>query len=205
MIDIGALFSSSWTKFSKNIGMGIVIFVVGGIVGSFLACATLGIAAIPVYAGLYKSFRKMQRGAAPDFNDLFSEFSNFGQWFQLWLAAIVIYIGCFIVSGILLLLAKIPIIGILFMLVAWLVMLVLGLAVGLSFFFVIPLMLERRMSAFDALKASFEKVKSNVGALVLPMVLVMIVYGVFAILTAPWMMIAMWDLYDATFTPGSQV
>lgn len=200
MIDVGTLFSSSWTRFSKNIGMGIGLYLVGMIAAGFLGGLTLGIVAVPVYAGVYKAFRKMQRGETPDFNDLFSEFSNFSQWLMLWVAGIVIGVACFIVIGLLFLLAMIPVIGLLFLLLGWLAAVVLGIALGVSLFFVIPLMLEQRMAAFDAVKASFGKIKDNLGSMALPIVLVMIVSGIFAILTGPWMLIANWDIYDAAFS-----
>src|SRR5690348_11716954 len=95
-MDISSLFQRSWKAFSANMGMAIGVYVVGAIVGGILGALTLGIAAIPVLAGMYKSLRKAAHGGAPEFNDLFSEFSNFAKWFMLW----VVLIGVVIVSAI---------------------------------------------------------------------------------------------------------
>lgn len=189
MIDVGTMFSSSWNKFSKNIGMGIVIFLVGYIVASILSAFTLGIAGIPVYAGVFKAFRKMQRGETPELNDVFSEFSNFSQWFMLWVVALVIGV----VLSILYFILAITVVGVV-------LLPFIGIALGLFLFFMMPLMLDRRMPAMEAVKASIDKVKNNFGPLFLPIFLVLLVSGVFVILTGPWMMIAWWDVYDAAFS-----
>jgi len=192
MIDIGTMFSKSWEKFSANMGMAIGIYVVGAIVGGLISGLTLGILGIPVYAGLFKAFRTMQQGGKPEFSDLFSEFSNIGKWFKLWVVMLVIGIVLGIVYAILAITVIIPPI--------------IGLAVGLFLFFTLPLMIERDMAAFDAVKESFNKVKSNFGALIGPILLAMIVagaggivFGIGALFTAPWMLIAYWLIYDAAY------
>lgn len=137
----------------------------------------------------------MQRGENPDFNDLFSEFANFGQWFMLWVAAIVIGIVVGVVMFILCLL-----------IIGYVLAPFVGIALGMFLLFTVPLMLEKRMSAFDAIKASIAKVAGNFGPLVLPIVLAIVVagaggavFGIGALITVPWMMIAFWDIYDAAF------
>ena len=75
----------------------------------------------------------------------------------------------------------------------------IGLAIGIFLFFTMPLMLEKDMAAFDAIKASIDKVKGAFGACFLPIFLAMLVAGVFALITGPWMMIANWMIYDAAY------
>jgi uncharacterized membrane protein len=187
-MDIGALFKNSWEKFSANIGMGIVIFIVGAIVAGLAAALTFGIVSVPIYAGIFKAMRTIQRGGNPDFGDIFSEFSNFAKWFQLWLLGLVIFVVIFVCS---LVLNLIPVIG-------QLTEVVIGLGLGFFLFYLMPLMLEQNMGAFDAAKASFDYVKSNIGMLVGPILLTLIVSNVFTIITGPWMAVQIWCIYDDT-------
>jgi hypothetical protein len=212
MINVGTMFSSSWNKFSKYIGMAILIYIVGALL-AIVGLITLGIVSIPIIAGMFAAFRKMQRGEAPDFNDLFSEFANFGQWIMLWVVELVVFVVLFVVTLIL----RLTIINAI-------VTPLLGVIVNIFLFFVIPLMLDRRVSAFDAVALSFTRVKDSFGGLVLPLFLVLLVSGsaafpvvnllfkwlivkilidlviwVITFVTAPWMLIAWWDVYDKAF------
>lgn len=199
MIDIGTMFSKSWERFSATIAMSIVIYIVGGIVAGILGGITLGIVGIPVIAGLLKVYRNVARGGEADFGDLFSEFSNFAQWFMLWLFMVVLGIVLGIVYTILMAI----VIGVI-------VVPFVGLAVGVFLFFMFPLMLDKRMAAFEAAKESFNKVKGNFGRLIGPIILAMLVagagglvFGIGALFTAPWMLIAMWIIYDAVYGPAA--
>jgi len=181
-MDISKLLSESWSKFSANLVQAIILYLVGGIVGSLLAGLTLGIAGVPVFAGMYKAFRKIQQGGIADFSDLFSEFSNFAKWFMLWLLMLVVGL----VSGITFGLA--------------------GIAAAFLLFFLIPLMIDKDMAAFDAAKESLNKVKDNFGTLFVPILVVILVAGagsiafyIGIIVTAPWMMVATWMLYDHAY------
>ncbi len=182
-IDIGRLFTNAWEKFSANLAMAIVVYLVGAIVGGLLGVITLGIAGVPVFVGLAKAMRKLQRGEAPEINDLFSEFSNFSKWIMLWVLGLVIGL----VSGL---------IGLITFGIG---AAIIGLAAGFVLFFVVQLMLEQNMPAFTALQDSFGKVKDNVGALFLPILLVLIVSNIFAPITGPMMAIASWDIYDEAY------
>jgi uncharacterized membrane protein len=199
MIDIGTMFSKSWERFSATIGMSIVIYLVGGLVAGLLGGITLGIVAIPVIAGMVKVYRNVARGGDADFGDLFSEFSNFGQWFMLW----VFWLVLGIVLGIVYFLLMLIVIGVI-------LLPFIGLAIGVFLFFMFPLMLDKRMGAFDAARESFNKVKGNFGGLIGPIILAILVagaggmvFGIGALFTAPWMMIAMWIIYDAVYGPAS--
>jgi hypothetical protein len=177
LMDIGALLNSVWSKYSKNLAMCIVIYLVGMILGGMLAIFVVG---IPIMAGVFKALRKAQRGEAPDFNDLFSEMSNIGKWAPVW----VIFVGLCIVSCI-------PVLG-----------QIAGIICGFGLVFLFPLMLERDMAAFDAAKQSFSIVKENLGTVVLPVLvlgLIVAVSGVIVIgpiLTAPMMLIGIWEIFD---------
>ncbi len=172
-MDIGTILSSAWNKFSKNMGMCIVIYLVGAILGGMLSLIVIG---IPILAGTWKAMRKAQRGETPEFGDLFTEMSNIGKWVMLWLV--------FIIMGIV---ACIPVLGQIAMIVV-----MFGMA------FVIPLMLERDLSAFDAIKVSLNTIKGNLGGLILPILVLSIIGGLFAPITGPLMVIGMWELYDQT-------
>jgi hypothetical protein len=182
-MDIGRLFTHAWEKFSANIVMAIVVYLVGMIVGSVLSSLTLGIAGVPVFVGTVKAMRRVQRGEAPDFNDLFSEFSRFSNWIMLWVLMLVIGV-CIWVLG-------------------WFThgvgSIVVSLLSGFATFFVIPLMLERNMPAMEALKDNIKKIKENTGTLFLPILIVLIVMGIFPPITGPLMTVAMWDIYDEAY------
>jgi hypothetical protein len=184
-MDISALFKQSWERFLPNIGGCIGVVLVGSIVGGLLSGLTLGIAGIPVFAGMFKALRKVQQGGSADFGDLFSEFSNFGKWFMVW----VLMIGVAIVSALTFGLG--------------------GIAAGFLLYFTMHLMLDRDMQAFDAAKASFEYVKSNFGLVFVPILLAMLVSSagsiaiyIGALVTVPWMMVAGWFIYDWSIGGG---
>ncbi len=185
-MDISRLFSESWKRFSANIVSSILIVVVGGLAAGILSAFTLGIAGIPVMAGIQKAMRRIQQGGSGDFGDLFSEFSNFGKWFMLW----VVMICVAVVSGLTFGLG--------------------GIAAAFFLAFLIPLMLEKDMQAFDAAKASFEYVKDNFGLVFVPILLAMLVSSagslvlyIGALVTVPWMMIASWYIYDWSIGGGA--
>jgi ABC-type antimicrobial peptide transport system permease subunit len=189
-MDIGALVSSAWSKTSKNLGMAIGIYFVG-IICFALSALTLYIAGPPIMAGIWKAMRKIQRGETPEFGDLFSEFSNFSQWFMLWVVMLVVGIVCGV-------LGIIPIIG-------WLADIAIGIVLGIIMAFVVPLMLERRMAAFDAIKVSLDKVKGNFGAIFPPLLVLWLIVAVsgciplLPLLTAPLMIVGVWEVYDHFF------
>ena len=181
VIEIGDLLKNSWATFSKSLVTNILIVLVGSILGSLISACTLGILGIPVFAGVAKAMRKAQQGGTAEFSDLFSEFGNIGKWFMLWVLAI----GLGIVSGITFGLA--------------------GLAAGFLLYFTMNLMLEKDMQAFDAAKESFAYVSKNFGAVFVPILICMLVSSagtiviyIGALVTIPWMMIAQWDIYDAS-------
>lgn len=179
-MDIGSLLNSAWTKYSKNLGMCIVIYIVGMLLGGMLAIIVVG---LPIIAGVWKALRKAQRGEAPDFNDLFSEMSNIGKWAMLWVVMLLIgLVSC------------IPVLGQLAL-----------LAFGFMAVFTIPLMLERNLAAFDAIKVSFNAVKANAGTIILPVFVLFLIYavsaaiiGIGALFTGPLVIIALWEMYDQT-------
>lgn len=179
-MDIGSLLTSAWEKYSKNLGMCIVIYLVGMLLGGMLAIIVIG---IPIIIGVWKAMRKAQKGETPDFNDLFSELSNIGKWAMLWVVGLVLAL-----VGWIPLLGQLALIVFAFMAV-----------------FTIPLMLERNLGAFDAIKVSFNTVKANAGTVILPVFLLWLIYavsamilGIGALFTGPLVIIALWQLYDQT-------
>lgn len=201
-MDIGSLFSSSWDKVSKNMGLAIGIYLVAGLALSIVSVFTLGVLTPPVSAGLHKVFRKIQRDETPDFNDLFSEFSNFSQWIMLWVIALILSVAGFIMFWIFFVVALIPILG---LLVDILVGLALGIILNLVFSFHIPLMLERRLSAFDAIGASFSMVLSKFWTVLPPLLMMSLVLAVSCLvppvllISGPWSLVVVWSVYDHVF------
>ncbi|MCB1222205.1 hypothetical protein KDL30_16210, partial [bacterium] len=146
-MDIGKLFSESWNRFSANLVSSIIVVVVGSLVGSLLAGFTAGIAGIPVFVGIVKAMRRVQQGGTADFGDLFSEFSNFGKWFMVWVVALVAGLASVVTFGL------------------------ASIVIPFVLAFMVPLMLERDMAAFDAAKESFNYVKDNLGLVIVPLLL----------------------------------
>jgi uncharacterized membrane protein len=188
-MDIGALVSSAWNKYSKNIGMGMGIYFVGMMLGAALAGIVIG---IPMMAGAYKGLRKIQRGETPDFSDVFSEFGNLGQWAMLWVVMLVVGIACGI-------LAIIPVLG-------WLADAAIGIGLGIVLSMTIPLMLERRLAAFEAIKLSFDKVKTNFGTVFVALLVLYLILAVSSVVpvlgplfVGPMVIIGVWEIYDTLF------
>ncbi|MCB1188031.1 hypothetical protein KDL29_12765 [bacterium] len=185
-MDIGKLFSESWNRFSANLVSSIIVVVVGSLVGSLLAGFTAGIAGIPVFVGIVKAMRRVQQGGTADFGDLFSEFSNFGKWFMVWVVALVAGLASVVTFGL------------------------ASIVIPFVLAFMVPLMLERDMAAFDAAKESFNYVKDNLGLVFVPLLLTMIVsglggavFGIGALITVPLAMIANWYIYDWSIGGGA--
>ena len=185
-MDIGKLFSESWNRFSANLVSSIIVVVVGSLVGSLLAGFTAGIAGIPVFVGIVKAMRRVQQGGTADFGDLFSEFSNFGKWFMVWVVALVAGLASVVTFGL------------------------ASIVIPFVLAFMVPLMLERDMAAFDAAKESFNYVKDNLGLVIVPLLLTMIVsglggavFGIGALITVPLAMIANWYIYDWSIGGGA--
>jgi uncharacterized membrane protein len=178
-MDIGNLLKESWARFSSNIGNNIVVFLVGAIAGSVIGGLTLFILGVPIFAGLYKSFRKVQQGGNAEIGDLFSEFSNMSKWFPLWVVMILVGLVASITFG-------------------------LGSIAAMFLLpFTLPFMIDKDMPAFDALKKSLNVCMANIGVLAVPILVLLVinalggaVFGLGTLITGPLSLIAYWYLYD---------
>jgi hypothetical protein len=199
-MDIGGLVNRSWQRFSADIGMNIGVFVVGILAAAVIGGLTLGILGIPIVAGLYKVYRTVARGGRAEFGELFSEMSNIGKWFMLWLAMLVLGVALFIVQ---LVLNFIPFLG-------QIASVALSFAVAYLLAFVFPLMLERGLAAIDAIKQSIQDTTGNVGRLLGPLVVAWLIYmagslllGIGVLITGPLAMIMMWLIFDEFYGAGA--
>jgi hypothetical protein len=190
-MDIGTLLGRGWQRLSSDMATCILVFLVGLILVA-ISGITLGIVGIPIMAGMYKTFRSVARGGKGDFNDLFSEFSNMGYWFGLWLFCLVVFIIAIIPLAIL---GAIPFLG-------QLVSLAIGVVGGYLLWFAFPLMIERRIPALEACKESFAVTKANMGTLFGVYIVAYLVYMagslvvIGTLVTGPLMYIINWLAYD---------
>jgi hypothetical protein len=146
--------------------------LVGMLVGSALP---LGILMGPMMCGLYLSFFKKRRGEPIEFGTLFKGFDYFGQSVLAAVlhavpivviviaAYIILYAGFFISilavgndsSGIGV------IVMVLFFLVFYIAIMLVIIVISLGFSFAYPLIVDRGMQGFDAVKLSFQAAMAN--------------------------------------------
>jgi len=187
-MDIGSLLNRAWQRFTSDIGMCIGVFLLGIILFA-VSAITLYIVGIPIMAGMLKSFRSVARGGKADINDLFSEIGNIGYWIKLWGVMIVIGIVCAI-------LARLTLLGLM-------ADIAIEIVLGYLLYFVFPLMIDRRMDAIEAIKTSIDASKNNVGTLLGPILVAVlvgaagsIVLGIGGLVTMPLSYIMVWMIYD---------
>jgi uncharacterized membrane protein YvlD (DUF360 family) len=132
-LDVGLAFKKGWDAFTADI----VPFLVGALIAGLLSIITLGILAGPLTAGLYNmAVRRMRDGRRAEIGDVFSCFDRF--WSYLWAAIVlVVLIG----------LASLTIVG--------------GVLLATIWIYVLPFMVDRRMSVGQAMSASYHRVVDN--------------------------------------------
>jgi len=151
MIRIGDWISKAWEIFTKSVGVHIVLALIVGL-GSLL---TIGILAGPLACGwLYIILRQLREpDYKPEIGDIGKGFEVFGQAFVAHLlvaaALVVLWIVMFVLSFV-------PLVG---SLLGFVVVLAGALLVSTVVLFVDLLIIDRRMEAVEAIKASIEKVK----------------------------------------------
>lgn len=220
-VDLGAALSYGWRKFTANVAPFIVILLIaGGIAGVIYAvgiavaagllagadasnssglavvAGIVGVvfmllavfAAMVVSMGLYRAALDTVRGVPVTIGSAFRR-DGLGQFLTLY----GIIIGAVLVLSIVL--SFIPILG-------SILMFVVSLAVGLFTYFAPFLVLDKGMSAVDALKTNYSMAMSNIGQMIL-VVLVLglvsgagsIVCGIGAFVTVPLALIAGASIY----------
>ncbi len=130
-LDIGGVFRDAWRVFLDDIGP----LLVATLIAFALSVVTLGILAGPLFAGLYGMVAgRLNEGRRPEVGDVFACMDRFWAFFGAALALAII-IG----------LAWVTIIG--------------GVLLTTIWFYVFPLMVERRMRFGEALRVSYDMVK----------------------------------------------
>jgi hypothetical protein len=145
-MDIGKAFSDSWNTYLKNF---IIIFLAG------IVSAILGILIAPM-VGLQMMFVKAKRGGAVAFGDVFAPFSKF-----LSLVLAILFFGLvmvgFMIPSVICFYFNWPMIGSIFMLLAVLAELYLGVC----WMFSLMLIYDKGLAVMDSLKTSREIVLKN--------------------------------------------
>jgi hypothetical protein len=132
-VDLGAVFKQGWRLFLKDV----VHLLVGTVVAGVLSILTLGILAGPLLAGLHMMVKaRITEGTAPRWDDVFEGLDRF--W---------AYLGAVLFLAVTIGLASITVVG--------------GLLLGAIWFYVFPLMVDRRMGLGEALGASYRLVREN--------------------------------------------
>jgi len=142
-LDIGKIFSQSWELFLANAGQfigAIAVYMVASVLLAIVSVCTLGLgmaAVVPLMAGMTIYTMMLLKGERPDFNNFFDGFKLF---LPLFIAGLLIGLGTFLGS----ILCVVP-----------------GLYLGVAWYFALPLIIDRKMEAVEAMSMSMKVVNSN--------------------------------------------
>lgn len=153
------------------LGMTLVALIVGSAV-------PFGILLAPMMCGLYLAFLNLRRGEPIEFGTLFKGFDYFGQSVVATLLHFIpimaIIIPSYIIFYIFFLVTMIAssqgngepnpaaMIGLMFVFALfWLVVMLVVMIISIGFVFVYPLLVDRRLSGFDAVRLSFRAAMAN--------------------------------------------
>jgi hypothetical protein len=152
------------------------VFMGMSVVGVLIASAVpLGILLGPMMCGLYMAFFKKRRGEHFEFGTLFKGFDYFGQSV---IAAILhaipimaIAIGAYIVFYVVFILGMLAasndssgvgfVVVMLLLFVFWVVVMFIIILISIGFTFAYPLIVDRGLQGFDAVKLSFSAAMAN--------------------------------------------
>lgn len=152
------------------------LFVGMALVGILIGAAVpLGILYGPMMCGIYFALFQKRRGNPVEFGYLFKGFDYFGQSVIATLLHIVpiliVVVPAYILFYVVFLVTMIsmsndssglgPVLMILMVIVFWLFVFTLVLLVSIGFTFALPLIVDRRLPGFDAVKLSFRAAKAN--------------------------------------------
>lgn len=166
-------FKASWQLVKEQYWLYVGMCAVGILIGS---AVPLGILMGPMMCGLFLSFFKRRRGEAIEFATLFKGFDYFGPSVVATLLHIIpilaIVIPAYIFFYLSLVFSMIGMGGgepepaaffaIFFMVVAfWVAVIFLIAIISIGFTFVYPLIVDRQLSGFDAVKLSFRAAMAN--------------------------------------------
>jgi hypothetical protein len=166
-----------WNLISGQYWLILGMCIIGLMIGS---AVPLGILMAPMMCGLFITFFAMRRGQPIEFGTLFKGFEHFGQSvIATLLHAVpitVIVIGAYVVFYVGFLLAIVSqgsgepnpgaMLGVMVIYgLFWIVMIFVIMFISIGFMFVYPLIVDRGLPGFDAVKMSFRAAMANFGGL----------------------------------------
>ena len=163
-----------WELIQKNywlfVGMTLVALLIGSAV-------PFGILLGPMMCGLYLSFFKTRRGESIEFGTLFKGFDYFGQSVVAALLHTIPIIAIIVPAYLLFYVfmfvsmaaagsgdepSPVPFLGVMLMFgLFWIVVMVVILIITIGFTFAYPLIVDRKLQGFDAVKLSFKAAFAN--------------------------------------------
>ncbi len=164
--------SAGWELIKDQYWLFLGMALVGMIIGQ---AVPLGILMGPMMCGMYLAFFNKRRGLPIEFGTLFKGFDYFGQSVVASLLHVVpiiaIIIPAYIIGylgmlGSFMALAAdssgiLSVLLFLLLILFWVVVILLLMAVSIGFSFSYPLIVDRRMQGFDAIKLSFKAAFAN--------------------------------------------
>jgi len=152
------------------------LFLGMSLVGVLIASAVpLGILLGPMMCGLYLTFFKKRRGEPIEFGLLFKGFDYFGQSVVAallhFVPIMIIAIGAYVVFYAVFLVGVLAmgndssgaglLVMFLFLFLFWIVVMIVIVVISLGFIFAYPLIVDRGLQGFDAVKLSFQAAMAN--------------------------------------------
>ena len=156
-MDIGKILENGWKLFVRDVGP----LVLGTIIAAVLSVVSLGILWGPLHGGLMKTaVRRVREDRTADYGDVFGALDRFWTLFGATLLMVVL-VG----------------LGLLFLIIP-------GLLLAAIWFYVYPLIIDKRMGVFEAMSASKELVTRNgLGVHVAMVVLIALAAGAVSSMT----------------------
>jgi hypothetical protein len=148
-MDLGKNVQQSIDLYLKNFA---TLFI-AGFLASLLSFVTIGILAGPLLGGYIILIKKIKRGEAGDFNEIFAHFDRLLPTFLLGLIMAGIVIAYFILQTILIF---IPILGWMVMSLLTIVLAVASPAIAMIYTLAISLIVEKGMELGDAVKSAYQ-------------------------------------------------
>src|ERR1700752_445517 len=184
----GECLSDAWVLVKDQYWLFVGMCAVGLLIASAIP---LGILMGPMMCGLYIAFFKRRRGEPIEFGMLFKGFDYFGPSVVATLLHVVpilvVVIPAYILFYVFFLLSAVaqgndpnpgPMLGVMVMFVIfWIVMFIAITFLSIGFTFVYPLIVDRKLPAFDAVKWSFKAALANFWGLLLLMLLTGVLLG----------------------------
>lgn len=166
-------FKGGWSLIKGNYWLIFAMWLVGWMIAS---AVPFGILLGPMMCGLFLTFIKMRRGEPIEFGTLFKGFEYFGQSVIATLLHVIpimaIVIPAYILFYVFFLVAMVAqggnepngaaMLGVMLILALfWIVVIAVIMVVSIGFTFVYPLIVDRGMQGFDAVKLSFKAAMAN--------------------------------------------